>query len=217
MVLTIVGNPAYYNVRTNVYSNQKQWRQSVPFETNLNLRRIWMNTLPPAGTKKKESDHDSRGLQVVEIDEITYPIATVDTCDCITFPPNILEVRPCTNDVYWGVFEVKYTDGSCYDVVFDDSAVFAQCPSGLSTEVETQYVLCEVDFVNPIDRGITMADNTGVTAGVTMKNAAPSKQTTQSLRQEAGRAPKKTRIHLSVHRLLTVALEAVLALQFPWG
>lgn len=144
-----------------------------------------------------------------------------DTCDCVTFPDNILEITPCSGDAYWGTFQVQFTDGTCYDVPFDERTVYADCPSGYDPEAVTDYVLCDVDFTEGTDEDLptsgelTATDTAGATPDTTSKKVASSDQAaTPSLRQESTGA-KKTRIHLTVHRLLTFVIEAVLALQSP--
>ncbi|KAG6948813.1 hypothetical protein JG688_00014928 [Phytophthora aleatoria] len=159
--------------------------------------------MPPISPLTQGDDRRLRGLResvVVDdgLDEISYPIAMIDTCDCVTFPADGFTLTPCSGSAYWGVFQVNFTDGSCYDVAFDETRVFANCPSGATVEWETEAVLCEVDFT----------EGTGTPEDLPTSNEI----TTPSLQQENA---KKTRINLTVHRLLALAVEALFALQGP--
>ncbi|KAG2778048.1 hypothetical protein PC116_g1279 [Phytophthora cactorum] len=122
----------------------------------------------------------------------------IDTCDCVTFPADGFTLTPCSGTAYWGVFQVNFTDGSCYDVAFDETRVFANCPSGATVEWETEAVLCEVNFTEGTDTPEDLPTSNEIT--------------TPSFQQENA---KKTRIHLTVHRLLALAVEAMFALQGP--
>ncbi|ETL88953.1 hypothetical protein L917_12036 [Phytophthora nicotianae] len=179
------------------------------FQSELyNKISVQRNTMPPIYPVTQGDDHTLRGLResvVVDdgLDEISFPIANIDTCDCVTFPPDGFTLAPCSGDAYWGVFQVKFTDGSCYDVAFDETRVYANCPSGATDEWENDAILCEVDFTEGTDTPEDLPTLNEITT--------PFRQ------QETAGGAKKTRIHLSVHRLLELAVEAMFALQGPWN
>jgi hypothetical protein len=159
-------------------------------------------------------DHTLRGLrQAVGVEdnlyEISYPIASPgDFCECVTFPDDGCTLSSCDSEMYWGTFDVKFMDGTCYRLQFDERVVYASCPSGQTAGTEPYYVLCEIDFTDA---------TTDTTGGITKAKTKKEETTPASVRQETtGGVAKTTHIHLTVHRLLTFALEAVLALQAPW-
>ncbi|KAG1709373.1 hypothetical protein DVH05_020028 [Phytophthora capsici] len=175
---------------------------------------ITMAPRPPMHDFTNIDDDDERNLRElraalsdnVGLDEISYPIAPIDTCDCVSFPYTSYTISECT-DVYWGTFRFHLTDGSCYDVSFDESLVYQDCPSGASLEQEAEYVLCEIDFIEETDS--LLDENNFATESETETTR------TSNLRQEGAGDTKKTHIHFTVHRLLSLVLEGLLALQYP--
>ncbi|KAG7378262.1 hypothetical protein PHYPSEUDO_010296 [Phytophthora pseudosyringae] len=194
-----------------------------------NYRSIQKQNWPVSQPLAEGTDRNLRDLRAAVyvddgLDEISYPIATTDTCDCVAFPSDGFTLAPCSGDAYWGAFQVKFTDGTCYDVTFDETIVYENCPSGQSSDAVTEAVLCEVDFTEGTDTPEDLPTSSGGFSSLTTsggpaakaKTTAPTDQaTTPSLRHESAPGAKKTRIHLSVHRLLTLVVEAVFALQYP--
>ncbi|GMF22271.1 unnamed protein product [Phytophthora fragariaefolia] len=167
--------------------------------------------LPPLRTSTplaESNDHTLRGLRNSAttndgVDKLSYPVAPDDSCDCITFPDAIsdaIEWVKCGGDVYWGTFQIMFTDEMCCNLPFNESAVYSNCPSGGDLDTVTEYTLCEIDFT-------ATADDLA-TDDLDKKIASP--------RQDAATGGHKTHLHFTVHRLLTFALEAVLALQAPF-
>ncbi|KAK1940633.1 hypothetical protein P3T76_008084 [Phytophthora citrophthora] len=173
-----------------------------------NYNRVHMPTRRPILPLTDDDDRKLRELVAVNdgLDEISYPIATIDTCDCVSYPDTILMVSECSGDAYWGTFQLKLTDGSCYDVSFDDTLVYQNCPSNAYPEYVTEYVLCEVDFTEGTDSSDYAYDTTESETETT---------STSNLRQEETGGTKKTHVHFSVHRLLSLVLEGLFALQYP--
>ncbi|KAL4167489.1 hypothetical protein KRP22_012973 [Phytophthora ramorum] len=221
MVLTLVNlarSNGYTGVSTNLYWSSRQVYNPKyqTFANEVYPTRISIPSLPTSHSVVEGTDHTSRDLRrsaVVNdgLDEIAYPITTIDTCDCVTFPSGGFARTECGTDVYWGTFQVKFTDGTCYDVAFDEADVYAQCPSGRSqsTEMYTEYVWCEVDFTEGTD---TPEDLPMIDATTNAKKVVSSGETkTTTLRQETTAVAKNqghSHIHLTVHRVLTLVLEA---------
>ncbi|KAL3672874.1 hypothetical protein V7S43_002176 [Phytophthora oleae] len=203
--------------RVNGYTQARYPTYQTFYNEVSNYRRVQMPSRPPI---QPLTDDDGRNLRELRaavavddgLDEISYPIATIDTCDCVTFPDAAFTLAECTNDAYWGTFQLKLTDGSCYDVSFDETLVYQNCPSGAYPEEVTEYVLCEVDFTAGTDSSESLA--TSDEAPDTIESTTET-TTTSNLRQEGTGGTKKTHIHFSVHRLLSVVLEGLLALQYP--
>jgi hypothetical protein len=192
--------------KANGYS-AKHSHKLTQFASQMQHKHLGKNTRPPI-QPLNENDNTWRHLAAVDdgLDEISYPIAAGDPCDCVTFPDAEPAMTECSDEVYWGTFQIIFTGEGCYDFSYpDESVVYANCPSGSDPDAVTEYELCEFDFRD---------DGTGSSSsGVAEEESTTA---TKSLRQETTGAAKTTHIHLTVHRLVTFALEAVLALQSTW-
>ncbi|POM65743.1 Hypothetical protein PHPALM_18500 [Phytophthora palmivora] len=164
--------------------------------------------LPDQG-EDDESHRTLRALQIAEEEPtvIFYPISASDQCDCIIVPDTeSLEEVGVAKSYYWGTFQVESNYGNYYDISYDPADVYSQCEySYAGFDQVSDIVICEYDLTDDTSAG-TMES----------KKEIPSDQaTTPSLRKEGTGGGKKTRIHLSVHRMLTTLIEAVFALQYP--
>ncbi|KAL3663303.1 hypothetical protein V7S43_011712 [Phytophthora oleae] len=88
----------------------------------------------------------------ISVTDARYVVPEGNSCDCMTYPDEDLAFEEgCSRTPAAGVVQFEYSDGTCYEMLFDDTEMYASCYyDGVSLG---DSVPCDIDFSSEASSG----------------------------------------------------------------